>query len=657
MIRSRSSVLVISIILAAAAATSAGCGDGDGDDNGGGLSAGGNSAGGMSASSGGSGAGVNLGGNSAGGSSANTGGDAGAATNPDVDTCSGSPCANYTGSQTFLDDTAPSDVADLFGSATSNVVGTDPIREPTIIYPSHETMFPINVSHIRHEWAAGDNDLYELRFEGPNTTVIVYTTQTNWLPTEEQWDWIAESNRGQAVQFSVRGLDSTAAGDAYEADPITLYFSAAEVEGAIYYWSTGTAGVMKALVSDPVPVKFYTDPQAADSGTCVACHTLSRDGKRLAVGYGGEKLREVSVPERETIVPVDGAAARASAWTTFSQDGELLLVAASGVLTLIDSDTGEPVGDNEGIVPLPDGKFGTHPDWSALGDRVVIALATKGGNKDTQGSSIAILPYNDGAWGEPEVVVANANATDNNYFPVWSPDSQHIAYVNATGTSKDAVTAHLRLLNVSDWSITDLVRVNERVNNVDGLTGIGNSMPTWAPSTKPGIFWVAFSSLRAYATVRPQDGKEDQIWIAAIDPLNADPSYSAFWAPFQNIDAGNHRAFWTHTGEDTQCLCQDICGDSLDNDCDGTADESDCVDSCASQEICDDGIDNNCDCIVDGCVAEDCTDGVDNDNDGLADDKDPSCTPNCDPSENCNDGMDNDCDGLADAKDPDCIPK
>ncbi len=651
----RTSVLALSLVFSAGLAA-VGCGDGS-DDSSGGLTAGGASSSDGGTSTAGSGAGVNIGGN--GGNSTGTAGDGtgGDGTNTTVDQCGGSPCSDYMGTQLFTEEGSPSDAADLFGAATSHAVGEEPLREPTIIYPNHETMFPINVSHIRHEWAAGDNDLYELRFEGPNTTVTVYTTQTNWQPTEEQWDWIAESNRGQEVTFSVRGLDTLAPGDAYEAASITLYFSAAEVEGAIYYWSTGTAGVMKALVSDPVPIKFYTDPTASDAGTCVACHTLSRDGKRLAVGYGGEKLREVSVPERETLVPVVGQATRASAWTTFSPDGKLLLVANNGVLTLIDSDTGEPVGPDNGVVPLPDGKFGTHPDWSALGDRVVIALATKGGNKDTQGSSIAVLPYNDGAWGDAEVLVPNANATDNNYFPVWSPDSKYIAYVNAIGTSKDAVTAHLKLLDVDNMSTIELVRVNERVNNQDGLTGIGNSMPTWAPSTKPGIFWVAFSSLRAYATVRPQDGKEDQIWIAAIDPTLTDPSYAAFWAPFQNIDAGNHRAFWTHTGEDTQCLCQDICGDSLDNDCDGTADESDCVDQCATKEICDDQIDNNCDCIVDGCLIEDCTDGVDNDNDGLIDDKDPACTPNCDPTENCNDGADNDCDGLTDSKDPDCIPK
>jgi hypothetical protein len=41
-------------------------------------------------------------------------------------------------------------------------------------------------------------------------------------------------------------------------------------------WSTGTAGVMKALVSDPIPQKFYTDPAASDANTCVGLpHALA----------------------------------------------------------------------------------------------------------------------------------------------------------------------------------------------------------------------------------------------------------------------------------------------------------------------------------------------------------------------------------------------
>lgn len=604
----RGIVLFLAVVVAGFVGTS--CGSSDEDST---FSDGGN--GGGSASGGTGGIDLDGGGGTAGGASG-TGGGVG-------DLCGGKPCANYTGDKEFSDGNAPGNSAGLFDGGSP---GSDPNKEPAVVYPSHETMFPVNVSHIRHDWTGGTgNDLYRLEFKGPKTTVKVYSTNLNWEPDDEAWDWIAESNRGNAVTLTVSALSQATPETIYVSAPITLYFSDSEVEGAIYYWSTGTAGVMKALVSDKIPVKFYTDPTATDSGTCVACHTLSRDGKRLAVGYGGEKLKEVDVPDRKALVPATGAPSMASSWTTFSPDGKLLLVANSGKLTLIDSDTGAPVGPNAGVVPIPTGKIATHPDWNALGDTVVIALGTNGGNKDVEGGSIALLPYNNGAWGPPTNIVTSSGTTDNNFFPVWSPDSKWIAYVNAKTKSKDAVTAKLMLLPAAGGTPVELTRLNQRVNNQNGVVDVGNSMPTWAPSTKPGIFWLAFSSLRAYATVRPQDAKEDQIWIAAIDPGASDPGYAGFWAPFQSIEEGNHRAFWTHTDTDVQCLCTDLCGDGLDNDCDGVADESGCTASCGPIEICGNGLDDDCDCVVDDCVKEICGNGIDDDGDGHVDNDDPEC--------------------------------
>jgi hypothetical protein len=556
-----------------------------------------------------------------------TGGGDDAAPGPVPERCGGAPCANHTGSNTFIEPGAPADAPALFDAAMVQPDGTNPTQTPGIVYPSHETMFPINVSHIRHEWTAGGtNDLFKLTFTGPKTTVTIYTTQREWEPSDEQWDWIAESNRGNAVTFTVTGLSRSAPQQAWQSKAVTYHFSALEVEGAIYYWSTGSKGIMKALVSDRHPQKFYTDPTASDADKCVACHTLSRDGKRLAVGYDGEKLREVSVPDRVTLVPTTPSAERASSWTTFSPDGKKLLVAAKGVMTLIDADTGAPIGPNQGVVPLPQGAKASHPDWSALGDKVVFTLATKGGDKEVEGGSIAIIPWVNDQWGTPTVIVPSAGGSDNNFFPVFSPDSKWIAYVNASGRSKDAKTARIRLVAATGGTPIDLVRLNHRVNNVDGVTDTGNSMPTWAPATKPGVFWLAFSSVRAYASLRPADAKLDQIWIAAIDPNHPDPSYSAFWAPFQSIPEGNHRAFWTHVEGEKQCGCVEICGDGLDNDCDGVADEPECS-VCSAVEVCGNGKDDNCDCVVDNCTGEICNDGIDNDGDGLADGNDPSCGP------------------------------
>jgi hypothetical protein len=139
---------------------------------------------------------------------------------------------------------------------------------------------------------------------------------------------------------------------------------------------------------------------------------------------------------------------------------------------------------------------------------------------------------------------------------------------------------------------------------------------------------------------------------------------------------------------------EEVCGDAIDNDCDGTVDET-CPPPppvCTPvPEVCGDGIDNDCDHTVDngcicspgavascytgpegtegvgtcsagaktctdgfaytdclGCVTpvtEACGDGLDNDCNGAVDD---GCPPSCVPTSEVCDGVDNDCDGIAD---------
>jgi hypothetical protein len=112
----------------------------------------------------------------------------------------------------------------------------------------------------------------------------------------------------------------------------------------------------------------------------------------------------------------------------------------------------------------------------------------------------------------------------------------------------------------------------------------------------------------------------------------------------------------------------EVCGNAIDDDCDGQTDEGCCV---PSPEICGNNIDDDCDGVID----EDCTcepeicDGKDNDCDGAIDEgcgtPPPSCVcgvskpgcevtlrdcppPGCNPSLEVCDGRDNDCDGQID---------
>jgi hypothetical protein len=586
----------------------------------------------------GSGADVYLGASA----SASSGGSGGQVDGGGPGVCGAAPCANFHGTRVFIASSANGDTPSLFGAASEASPEQNQNRSPTLVYPSHETMLPLNVHGIRSEWLPAGNTRFELSFIGPNTHVIVYTADTSYVPNEEEWAWIAESNRGGAVKVTVRGLDADGT-LAVRSKTITLHFAKSSVDGAIYYWSTSGQGVMRALVSDTTPVKFYPDPTAADAGKCAGCHTLSRDGKRLAVSYDMSSLRVVSLPDRKQLFPLDSgtgggvmpmepmkmmmekAPTVPADWSTFSPDGNSILVAAGGKLTLIELTTGSALAPAQNV-QVPPGQVATHPDWSALGDQIVFTLGSKGGARDVEGGAIARATYDDLGFGAPEIIVPNAGGADNNYFPVFSPDSRFVAYVNASGKSEDAASSTIRLVELATRRIIELPRLNQRVNEHDGVMGLGNSMPTFAPATEPGIFWLAFSSIRPYASLRPLDKKQDQIFIAALDVSQTDPSYAAFWAPFQSIEQGNHRAFWTHDSGDVQCRCVDICGDGIDNDCDGTADEADCVATCAPREICDDGIDNDCDCVIDDCAREICDDGVDNDGDGRVDAEDPACS-------------------------------
>ncbi len=458
--------------------------------------------------------------------------------------------------------------SDLF-DPSKVTADTDPTKAPSFIYPSSGTMFPQNVYKILFQWRRAGLSAFEVKFEGPGVTVKVYSGGSNatctfaatnagcWEADLATWTWIASTLAGKTAKVTVTGADPTKPGTVYPSKSIDVLFSKKDVPGAIYYWSTTVAGVRKATVSDSAPTNFLTP---TETGQCVACHTLSRNGKRLGADVGGEKewIAEVgpTFPPPILLKKDPKGADIPNSWMTFSPDTSRHVTSAKGLLMLRKED-GTAVGKGtNGAIPLGTGVFGQMPDWSPDGKFLVFAKSATAGGRKVSAGTIAIMPWNgDDTFGSIVELVKSTGSADNNYFPMFAPMSDWIAYGHSTSASEKAPDSQLRLVSVMGGTPFELTKANTIVNDGVVATGVSNNQPTWAPKTEDGIVWVAFQSKRDYGAILSPTSKygdeKNQLWVAAIDVSKLgkeDPSYPAFRLPFQELTENNHRPFWA---EDT----------------------------------------------------------------------------------------------------------
>ena len=502
-----------------------------------------------------------------------------------------------TAPQVVLVEDTPADTVALFESVSADEVEQD-AKKIKLLYPNHEVAIPSNLAPLEVLWKSNKElDRFEVRISNDHAAMRFYTTATSLRLSDAHWTRL----RGQGpatLRIQLRGLSAEDPTTLFESPAAEVHIKRTSLPGNVYFWSTTAQGIMRGRVDSTVAEKFYPPP-GEEEPACVGCHTLSRDGQRLAMAGDDGGLRQLSVRDRAVLSTGEAEQRPGYGWGSFDPGAGRLIVAHEGRLTLWDADRSRLLAE----VELGPGLHATHPDWAPDGRHIAVTLIdedeTDGkwdDNKKVEGSSIARIPVNlDGTLGAVEVLVQNEDPRDTLVFPAYSPDSRYIAFARSEGKSKDAKKSELWLVRADGTGgLIPLDKLNRRVGAKDDGKDMGNNMPTWAPGLEAGSYWLAFSSARDYGD-QPPESKRDQLWAAALDAeaidSGEDPSAAAFRLPFQQLEDSNHRAFWVLSEPSACATSVEIC-DSRDNDCDDEVDEGCCV---PQPEVCGDGVDNDCD--------------------------------------------------------------
>jgi Tol biopolymer transport system component len=154
-----------------------------------------------------------------------------------------------------------------------------------------------------------------------------------------------------------------------------------------------------------------------------------------------------------------------------------------------------------------------------------------------------------GVFGNPKTIVKSAGASENNYYPSFSPDGKWVLFNRAAADAYNDAGAEAYVISV-DGSIGPIALGNANSTTANQT----NSWPRWNPfiAHEPtgDLMYLTFSSTRDYG-IELVGANQPQIWMAAFDPakaqMNLDPSAAAFWMPYQDVKSHNHIAQWTAT--------------------------------------------------------------------------------------------------------------
>jgi hypothetical protein len=471
----------------------------------------------------------------------------------------------------------------------SGTADPDPTAKPTIIYPLAGSMHPINLADITFQWLRGQTaaqTVFRIRLKRVNGDVFEFYVPCNRPPTlgppvsaqciyqlpPGAWIDMATITRGETLTVDLAAVNPTRPGVVATSDSMTISFSPESLRGGFYYWSTSIQGTMRLLFGARTVQPFIIQHSPSNpTSLCSGCHTVSRDGSTIAFTAGDNpatgvlRIAPTSDPSKAFF---PSSAMHDSATLALNHDGSRVLVSVGGQLVLRDTATNAMLGEVAGALLGPS-QHGYFPEWSPDDTSIVITLSAQGvSDWSVSTGAIAVLPYNNGAFGPVEEIVPTG--TEFNFYPTWSPDGHWIAFstapVGPQQTSYIQTNARLRLANRDTHEIFELT-------NATSKAGRTSSGPKFAPFPQAGgLMFLTFHSQNDYGFFLPNNaGGSPQLWITAIDPRLAqaggDPSSAPVWLPFQSVKERNYMGCWSERvgcrldagGQSIGCGAQEVC--------------------------------------------------------------------------------------------------
>lgn len=441
---------------------------------------------------------------------------------------------------------APPDSPTKFGGPE------DASKAPSMVYPADGVLVPPNMNVLEFQFMPGaGNDLFELTFKTPSVVAQVYLTCNpvgpgcGYTPDATVWKLVSDAARGtEPVEYTLKGVSQADPTKVGVAPKQKISFGKEDMLGGLYYWNAAAGATMRYEFgkSGQTAELFMSAPQAG-AGICVGCHVVSRDGKRMVAGldFPGSAYKVFDVASKAIVFtqPQGGS------FFSFSPDSTQVLTNDTFNITLRDAASGAQIGNTVGA--------GAMPDWSPDGKNIVFAKG-QGGITGVNGASLETLKFDGANWVPGQVLVPYGG--QNNYYPSYSPDNGWVLFNRSSGSSYDAPDARV-------WAVSS--KGGQPIELTAASSG-GDSWPKWSPLAqgyKSGtIMWLTFASRRPYG-LRLQGGQTAQIWMTAFDPARAamglDPSYPAFWLPFQDMASGNHIAQWVLHVDRKPCVDNSVC--------------------------------------------------------------------------------------------------